>query len=77
MMELLTGEVMISALADILIWVIVSVVVYLFCRADTQPILTALWHGDQNLHQRSRQVQGPHGGATTSAAPYPPAILHL
>ena len=32
MMELLTGEVMISALADILIWVIVSVVVYLFCR---------------------------------------------
>ena len=34
MMELLTGEVMISALADLLIWVIVSVVVYLFCRGQ-------------------------------------------
>ena len=34
MMELLTGDVMISALADLLVWVIVFVVVYLICRAQ-------------------------------------------
>ena len=34
MMELLTGDVMISALADLLLWVIVFVVVYLICRAQ-------------------------------------------
>ena len=34
MMELLTGDIMISALADLLLWVIVFVVVYLICRAQ-------------------------------------------
>ena len=34
MMELLTGDVMISALADLLAWVIVCIVVYLICRAQ-------------------------------------------
>ena len=34
MMELLKGDIMISALADLLLWVIVFVVVYLICRAQ-------------------------------------------